>query len=410
MRKKLILTVIALTLVCAMLFAFVACDDEKEETPTKTIVYLGDSIAEAIAGPSPLTERENYGYYALIGRRNNYYYYNHSVSGHKTHDMDSNTGLLDMLQVYEEYGYGKENFKLSADEYTENEYLLFSHLKQADIIHISILGNNFLQNDLSKMIAENVLVKNGEMEYENTTMYKIINGGSETLIDEDGESYVARYSNARRDIADIVKRLKDLNPDAVIMFQNVYNPVFEGTGLVKIEDIAAYAAAYGERNLIDKTGAYGEAGARIATVEQFRAIADEMLSNLNGILNDCLADNPGAFYIMDARTAFDNVYKEDAVLGRSLIFYDWVHPSNAGHAVLADLTQSALEELGLADKSAALSRYQQIRKEQLKRMFSYTESAVDINAAMSAINNAESCSEVTRAYFKAIYGVQPQYC
>jgi lysophospholipase L1-like esterase len=370
MKRKIVLMLVALFMVSAMLFAFTACNDDEDETPTKTIVYLGDSIAEAIAGPSPLTERENYGYYALIGRRNNYYYYNRSVSGHKTE------GLVDIVT-----------------RETEDAYTTLSLLKKADIIHISILGNNFLQNDLGKMILETA-------QGSSRTIDLILDGGED--IDAEGEKVV--YTDARQDIADVVERLKELNPDAVIFFQNVYNPVFEGTSLISEEARAALAET------VDAEGKYGEAGAYITTTEQFRAIANEMLSKLNGVLSAYLEEHPGAFYILDARTEFERVYAEDPLFGRSLIFYDWVHPSNAGHAVLADLTQAKLEELGLADHDKAVQRYKEIRKEQLNRMFNYTASAVDIGATVKAINDSDTCGEVTRAYFKAIYGVQPQYC
>ena len=75
MKKVLsIFAVIALVAVFAL--SFVACDDKKDESPAaKTIVFLGDSIAEALIGPSPVSERDNYGYYALVGRVNGLNYF-----------------------------------------------------------------------------------------------------------------------------------------------------------------------------------------------------------------------------------------------------------------------------------------------------------------------------------------------
>ena len=65
MRKKILSVLLAVVLVASMAVAFVACDDGNDKY---TIVYIGDSIAEALIGPSPLGERDNYGYYALVGK------------------------------------------------------------------------------------------------------------------------------------------------------------------------------------------------------------------------------------------------------------------------------------------------------------------------------------------------------
>ena len=98
MRRKLCTLVLALILVLTCAIGFVACDpttDEPvDETPThldyfdfdgKTLmVWIGDSIAEGIVGPSPLSERENYAYYAMLGKGNDFTYVNKSVSGWKS--------------------------------------------------------------------------------------------------------------------------------------------------------------------------------------------------------------------------------------------------------------------------------------------------------------------------------------
>ena len=82
MRRKLCTLVLALILVLTCAIGFVACDpttdEPADETPThldyfdfdgKTLmVWIGDSIAEGIVGPSPLSERENYAYYAMLGK------------------------------------------------------------------------------------------------------------------------------------------------------------------------------------------------------------------------------------------------------------------------------------------------------------------------------------------------------
>ena len=59
MNKKIVSAVLCLILVVGCLTAVAACDKDGKEK--LSIVYLGDSIGEAVAGPSPLEERDNYG-------------------------------------------------------------------------------------------------------------------------------------------------------------------------------------------------------------------------------------------------------------------------------------------------------------------------------------------------------------
>lgn len=82
MAKKTLGILLAVMLVALTVLGLAACNNQAEDK--YTIVYLGDSIAEALIGPSPLSERDNYGYYAIVGKTNGFNYYNHSVSGHKT--------------------------------------------------------------------------------------------------------------------------------------------------------------------------------------------------------------------------------------------------------------------------------------------------------------------------------------
>lgn len=52
MNKKIVSAVLCLILVVGCLTAVAACDKDGKEK--LSIVYLGDSIGEAVAGPSPL--------------------------------------------------------------------------------------------------------------------------------------------------------------------------------------------------------------------------------------------------------------------------------------------------------------------------------------------------------------------
>ena len=332
--KKLLAIFICLVLLFTFCVALTACSNKQ-----LTIVYLGDSIAEAILGPSPLSERDSYGYFSLIGRKNNYIFYNRAVSGHQSYQ------LLEIIQQED-----------------SGATMTHSLIKSADIIHISILGNDLLQQNLGDLIVS--VAKNDYSEID------------------------AILTQSRSNIAQIVTLLRQYNPDAVIFFQNVYNPVYEESGLIR-SDARAELTALG----------YDE--------EDYRELGKIMLNRLNSVLTDYLAEHPGAFYVLDAFSEFDRISTQDPMRGRNLIYNDWVHPSNEGHAVLADLSQKYLEDLGLAKKSTALNNYRDIRIDQLNRLFS---SSVDVSSVSKKIKAADSGEEVTKIYFEAIAGKTPVYC
>ncbi len=334
MKKKIIALILcAALLVCASV-TLIGCD----KTEPIKIVYLGDSIAEALLGPSPVSERENYGYYAIVGRRNDYVYVNRSASGHQTKQ------LLDLLE--------------NPDEALN----LPSHLKTADVIHVSILGNDFLQTNLGETI-----LSAARNDYDR--------------IDDILEK-------ARFNFDKIYKALRGYNQDAIIMFQTVYNPVSPETGLIR-KDV--------RDTLETELDIHSD---------QYRALGAELLNLLNGVARDYLTAHPGAFYITDVYAEFDRIYNEDPERGKDLIYADWVHPSNEGHAVAADLIQEQLEELGLADKDKALRFTKYLRIEQLSRMYS---ESVNLATVRKEINAAKSCKEVTKLYFDAIRDKAPSY-
>lgn len=399
--KRANLIFIALTLLCAMCFVFVACDDDKPIQPSVNIVYLGDSIAEALIGPSPVGERDNYGYYALVGRTNNFNYYNHSVSGHKTSGgMAGNDGLLEVLQ-----------------RETDTAALIKTHVEQADIIHISILGNNVLQYDLGILMLE-VADPEFEQKYENgeTLLNAMHDGGSmsrpalkQSQIDAGENKVKFDFPETYQNICDIVARIKELNVDAKIIFQKVYNPVYDGTTLLYAEAREALAQ-------ITDDGRFGKQGSPINTTAQLRKVAQVILDKLNGILDEYLEEHPGAFTILDINKAFEDVTNmskndNDEVdysangYGRQLIFNDWTHPSNFGHAIIAGATQKLLEECGMQYVDA-VANYKAIRLEQIDRMFSGIQ-GFDTQRAKDAINSATSYDDVTFAYFDAIRGYTP---
>lgn len=343
MKKKIIASVLCVVLLACCAAALAACNNDGETAEKTEIVYLGDSIAEGILGASPLGLRHEYAYANVLGRRNDFEYYNHSVSGHLTKD------LLALLN--NDLGY-------------DGARGLILHVQEADIIHVSILGNDLLQD----MSMNDVVLEAAQ------GLYTIIDGIAETA-----------YEN----ITGIVARIRELNPDATLIFQNVYNPLSEKSTLVDEETRATLAAEHD------------------TYPEDFRQLGAGILDRLNGVLDRYLAEHPGAFIIADAQAEFDRIFAEDYERGKDLIYPDYIHPSNEGHAVLADLTQGILEEQGLANASAALAEYKTMRKNVLDNYFDGI--VTDIDGVKAAIDSAADCSAVTEAFFDATRGLTPDY-
>ncbi len=343
MKKKIIASVLCVVLLACCAAALAACNNDGETAEKTEIVYLGDSIAEGILGASPLGLRHEYAYANVLGRRNDFEYYNHSVSGHLTKD------LLALLN--NDLGY-------------DGARGLILHVQEADIIHVSILGNDLLQD----MSMNDVVLEAAQ------GLYTIIDGIAETA-----------YEN----ITGIVARIRELNPDATLIFQNVYNPLSENSTLVDEETRATLKEEYD------------------TDPEDFRQLGAGILDRLNGVLDRYLAEHSGAFIIADAQAEFDRIFAEDYERGKDLIYPDYIHPSNEGHAVLADLTQGILEANGLADASAALAEYKTMRKNMLDNYFDGI--AADIDGVKAAIDAAADCSAVTEAFFDATRGLTPDY-
>lgn len=411
MTKKVLGILVVALLVVTMVFGLVACNKGDGEDNRYTIVYLGDSIAEALIGPSPLSERDNYGYYALVGRTNGFKYYNHSVSGHKTSTgIVSGDGLREMVM-----------------RDTEDAKLMKSHIQEADMIHISVLGNNLLQYNLGLLMLE-VADPDFEEKYEagknaenaeDKTLINALEEGSVDdplyrehvyKVDEEGQPEKVKFDfpPTYDDICAIVARLKELNPDATIVFQKVYNPFYEGSKHLNADELARMAT-------ITDDGRFGAEGQKITTIEQLRKVADYLLSKLNGMLDRYLAENPNSIKILDAREAFQNVTERDKnngvvnlsgnSLGRKLIYEDWTHPSNFGHAVIAGMTQDLLDEMGVSSPDA-VKNYKSIRVDQINRLYKSIE-GFDADGAINAINSADSYLGVSLAYFEAIDGKTP---
>jgi len=332
--KRIIVVMLCIVALSSSIFMLASCNEKQ-----LLIVYLGDSIAEALAGPSPLSERERYGYYGVLGIRNNYIYRNRAVSGSRTFD------LLAYIQ---------------RDD--EDAKITRSLLSKADIIHISILGNDLLFADIGTLVV--------------------------TALDGDFTGIDDLVAIAAEAIDGIISTLRSYNPNAALIFQNVYNPIHPGSMLLVNE-------------IKDKMDAAG------IPVEEYKEKGEIVLSRLNNVLVDYDKAHPGVIHIADAHKEFDRICTQSPEKGYNLQCNDGVHPSSYGHAVLADVTQEILEELGLAKKSTALKNYKNLRTEQLVRM--YADTTINIKETKRQITKAKSCSEVTEIYFDATLGVIPKY-
>ena len=148
-------------------------------------------------------------------------------------------------------------------------------VSKADIVHISILGNDFLGGNVGET-AIKVLLN----DY--TDLNKVRNKASQ---------YFALS----------IERIKELNPDVLILVNTVYNPLDAAATLLSPEQKETFL----EQANGDQT--------------KFRKVGGQLLQFLNGIIYDYLEQNPGAFEIIDVYTAFDNLYKED--YSKASLFY-----------------------------------------------------------------------------------------
>lgn len=435
--KKVLTIFIVVALVALTVVSFAACNENSDDSNPAdgklNIVFLGDSIAEALAGPSPVSERDNYGYYAIVGRTNGYNYYNHSMSGHLTSGNmagKDGEGLLEIIS-----------------RPTEKATLIRTHIIEADVIHISVLGNNILQYNLGSLMLEmadrlaGIEPGSPESWYQacfdretdeqkreelkkyyadDKSLFEYLHDGGSTenvrpcIWSKDGKNIifgersddpsskttdpVFNFPPTYQNIVDIVTKLRELNPTAKIIFQKVYNPVYEGTTLISKCDYLALA----------------EKG--YDNITKIRELAGHLLEYLNGMLDEYNQKNQAnKVDILDIYKAFDDVTKTDVKdgvvdlsadsLGRSLIYPDFTHPSNFGHAIIAQETQKMLEQFGMAG-SDVLAKYKAIKCDQLDRIYSGVQ-GFDLQAAKDAVNAADTYYATTRAYFDKTDGYVP---
>ena len=333
---------------CAALFA---CGNKTEEPAVpvtaeeqKTILFLGDSIGEALAGPTPLTEREAYGYYGIIGNINGFDYYNRAVTGYTSAD------LMEFVE--------REDDGIN---------MVRSLIKKADIIHISNLGNDFLNSNHSQLMID--------------------------LANDVYDRITPRQQAAKEHFESTFATIRSLNPTATILIQTLYNPAGEDSPLVP-----TYARNY--------------LAARGIGPEEYHGLMNKLIREINVILTeyaeehtvtDANGNSIPPFEILDVYSAFEEVYETDRARWERLICEDGVHPLSEGHAIIAELIQEKLVSLGFAAPNA-LHNYKRDKVSQLNRLYAEIPTLKDTR---DAIMQATSFGEVSKAYFDATAGYVP---
>lgn len=325
-------------------FAMFGCNKKNPSGNDVSVKYnflvLGDSIAEGILGASPLSEKNDYTYSGILGKINNFNYNNRGISGYQTGQM----------------------LRYISKDGDDSAYTPITLIKNAGIISISMSGNDYIFSDL------------------NALLFEAIEGGS-TL----REKVLTRV---RTNVPLIIARLKELNPDATIMWQTLYNPIFWDSPLLMDTTYETLKDVYD----IDE--------------DALHEWGDFLLDELNKVLFDYLEENPDSIVIPDVNAKFKAIYELDHANIRRLIYKDGIHPSNYGHSVIASAIQEKIEECGFHGKNT-LASYKKLSSERLERLYSNT--SVNLSEVKGVINGAKSMDEVNEAYFRPTFGVIPDY-
>ena len=241
MKKLLsVLLSIVLAFSCMSIIAFA------EEEPIDYVV-LGDSIAFG-AG---MVNTVDACYGKIVAETNGYNYVNHSIPG-----ITSGV-LLTMVSDGE---------KIRAS------------IEEAEIISISIGGNNYLTNNIVGL-AFDCLVKKDMKNF-----------------DQIAEVFYSEFCA-------IMDKINEINPDAVVLMQTLYNPQDAAAGIV-----------------------YAEGG-----------------NKLNEMIRKYDTEHPGEIVIVEVGEALNS--------DRNNFADDKIHPSAAGNEIIAREVLGVLYELGLGENT-----------------------------------------------------------
>ena len=249
MKKSVISVIAALVMLISVCIPFTAA--------AKKPVYV--SLGDSIAFGAMLANRKNEVAGALVSATNGYDYINDAVNG-------STTGhLLSRLKG-----------NLNSDRHTKTSASDREDVKKADIICISIGGNDFLTNNSADLIVKAL-------------------AGDYTRMDK-----LAGQMNAN--FAQIISEIKALNPGAFIMVHTLYNPMYISRSMRSAYQQAAdrvnsMVKGYLEKNpgaytIVDVASAFGDTDESLIAVDYIhpsakgqRVIANEVLKILkaNGL-------------------------------------------------------------------------------------------------------------------------------
>lgn len=161
----------AVSLVLAVIMAFSVCVFSSAAKDPLNYVAVGDSIAFG-AGVYNSTEAC---YAKIVADTNGYNYKNDSVSGFKS------AQLLEYLKTNDE---------------------TIEDISNADILTLSIGGNDFIQEKLPILI------------------FKALAFNDYSMFDDITEVFSGSFEK-------IIARIKEINPDCTILVQNIYNPRYD---------------------------------------------------------------------------------------------------------------------------------------------------------------------------------------
>ena len=240
MTKRIISVLLCALLLAAFCPAFAAAEEQVD------YVVLGDSIAFGSGLANPV--QAVYG--RVVADTNGYAYRNFAVPGHTTGN------LLRRM----------ENADVSAA------------VAEAEIINISIGGNNFLLGNLNGLLYDGIV----KDDY--------------TRIDEIAEGFYT-------DLEKIIGNIRELNADAAILLQTIYNP---------------------------QTSYIGE-------------VYQKGADRLNGKIREYASANPGQIIIVDVAAALTDSDTDFAA--------DRIHPSAAGNEKIAVEVLKTLKANGLGENT-----------------------------------------------------------
>lgn len=243
---KKFISILALILVSAVLFSVLVPVTVFASESSLNYLVLGDSIGVGAGVINP--DEASYG--RIVADTNGYNYKNHAVSGYNSGAMLAHIKLPHVRKA----------------------------IKEADIISVSIGGNDFLTSNMVQLGFEAAVLKNF------------------STFDKIAERFYKNYCK-------IIGEIKELNPNAVILAQTLYNPM---------------------SNALD-------------------SFYQEGVNRLNSCYLRYLSEHSGSIVIVNVANAFEG--------HPEYIANDCVHPNAQGNVVIARLVLETLKALGLGTKT-----------------------------------------------------------